>query len=96
MDMNSLNIGLDEIKNSVGKEVLAPLGRGIFVETKLISDKLKVDVGGRNFVKKSIQETKEIIGRQVEKLHEIREELNEKIEDINEELTKTILEAQEE
>ena len=94
MDMDSLSIGLDEIKNSVGRDVLAPLGRGIFVETKLISDKLTVDVGGRNFVKKSISETKEIIEREMEKLHEIKEELNEKIEDVNEELTKTILEAQ--
>jgi len=92
-DMHSLNLGLDEIKESVGKEVLAPLGRGIFVETKLISDSLTVDVGGRNFVKKSVPETKEIIDRQIGKLIEISEEINEKIEEINEELTKTIMES---
>src|SRR3989338_3689568 len=94
-DMRSLNLGLDEIGKSAGKEVLAPLGRGIFVETKLISDSLTVDVGGRNFVKKSVPETKEIIDRQIGKLIEISEEINEKIEEINEELTKTIMEAQE-
>jgi len=94
-DMRSLNLGLDEIGKSAGKEVLAPLGRGIFVETKLISDSLTVDVGGRNFVKKSVPETKEIIDRQIGKLIEISEEINEKIEEINEELTQTIMEAQE-
>lgn len=93
-EMNALSIGLGEIEKSVGKEVLAPLGRGIFVETKLLSDSLTVDVGGRNFVKKSIPDTKEIIEAQIVKLNEVSEELNEKIEDINEELTKTILEAQ--
>ena len=95
MDMNSLSLGLDEVKNSIGKEVLAPLGRGIFVETELLSDKLMVDVGGRNFVKKSVPETKEIIEAQIKKLYEIKKELGEKIEEINEELTRIILEAQE-
>ena len=95
MDMNSLNQGLDEVKDSVGKEILAPLGRGIFVETKLISDKLTVDIGGKNFVKKTIPETKEIIETQTKKLHKIKEELDEKIEEIGEELTRIMLESQE-
>jgi len=94
-EMNSLNIGLDEIKKSVGNEVLSPLGRGIFVETRLLSDKLTVDVGGRNFVKKSVPEAKEIIDAQIKKLREISEEIDEKIEEVNEELTKTIIESQE-
>ena len=95
MDMNSLNQGLDEVKDSVGKEILAPLGRGIFVETKLISDKLTVDIGGKNFVKKTIPETQEIIETQTKKLHKIKEELDEKIEEIGEELTRIMLESQE-
>src|SRR3990167_11381324 len=94
-DMHSLNLGLDEIKESVGKEVLAPLGRGIFVETKLISDSLTVDVGGKTFVKKTVPETKEIIETQVKKLKEIGSELNEKIEEVSEEINKTISETQE-
>ena len=94
-EMNLLNLGLDEIKNSTGKEVLAPLGRGIFVETRLLSDRLTVDVGGRNFVKKSVPETKEIIDAQIKKLNEVSKALDEKIEEINEELTQTIMEAQE-
>jgi prefoldin alpha subunit len=61
IDLNSLNFGMDEIKGSVGKEILAQLGRGIFVKTKLISDELVVDVGEKNFVKKSVPETKKII-----------------------------------
>lgn len=94
-DLNNLNAGLDEIKGSVGKEVLAPLGRGIFVETKLISDSLTVDVGGKTFVKKTVPETKEIIETQVKKLKEIGSELNEKIEEVSEEINKTISETQE-
>lgn len=95
VDISILNNGLDEITNSVDKDILAPLGRGIFVEAKLLSDKLTVDVGGRNFVKKTVPQTKKIIEEQIKKLGEIKEELNEKIEEISEELTKAISEIQE-
>lgn len=96
IDMNTLNVGLNEIENSQGKEILAPLGRGIFVEAKLISDRLTVDVGGKNFVKKSVKDTQEIIENQIQKLHEIKEELNDKMEEINEELTRAIMGPQKE
>ena len=94
-DMNMLNLSLDEIKKSVGKEALAPLGRGIFVETKILSDKLTVDVGGKNFVRKSVEETREIIDEQTKKLDKIKRELDEKLEEINENLTEAIMESQE-
>ena len=94
IEITSLNYGLDELENSAGKEILAPIGRGIFVKTKLLSDKLTVDVGGRNFVKKSIPETKKIIENQIKKLNEIKKDLNRNIEEINQELRGTILGAQ--
>lgn len=37
LDMNNLNLGLDELIGSKDKEILAPIGRGIFVKTKLLS-----------------------------------------------------------
>lgn len=96
IDLSLLNTGLEEITTSVGKDILAPLGRGIFVEAKLLSDKLTVDVGNRNFVKKTIPQTKKIIDEQIKKLEEIKDELNEKIEEISEELTDAISEMQKE
>ncbi|HEB47148.1 MAG TPA: prefoldin subunit alpha [Candidatus Pacearchaeota archaeon] len=95
IEITALNYGLGELEDSAGKEILAPLGRGIFVKTKLLSDKLTVDVGGRNFVKKSIPETKKIIENQIKKLNEIKEDLNRNLEEINQELIKTISEAKE-
>ena len=93
LDLNSLNFGLDEIKGSVGKEVLAQLGRGIFVKTKLISDELVVDVGEKNFVKKSIPETKKIIKEQIEKLNQLKKELEDKIEEIDKEVAELVLDS---
>ena len=87
LDLNSLDFGLDEIKGSVGKEILAQLGRGIFAKTKLISEDLIVDIGEKTLVKKTIPETKKLIQEQIKKLEEIKKELQSNLEEINEELT---------
>jgi len=95
LDLESIRLGLDEIKTGKDKEILAPIGRGIFVKTKLISDELTVDVGGKNFVTKSVDSTKELIQKQLKKLEDIKKQLDDAMEGINEELTKLMLESQE-
>ena len=85
-EMNSLNFGLDDLKGSKGKEILAPIGRGVFTKTKLDSEKLIVDIGGKNFVEKSISETKEIIKEQIGKLENAKKEIENSTEEINKEL----------
>jgi len=95
VDLNSLNSGLDELVGGTDKEMFAPLGKGIFVKTKLISEELNVDVGGGNFVKKSIPETKELIEEQIKKLGQIKGELEKNLEQLGEELTAMMSQAQE-
>ena len=95
VDVNTLNLGLDDLKDSVGKEIMAPLGRGIFVKTRLISDKMVVDVGGRNFVTKSVSETKNIVESQSKKLEEIKEEILAHLEGADKELSKIVSQASE-
>ncbi len=94
IEMNSLGLGLEEFKGAEGREVLAQIAKNIFVKTKLISDELIVDIGGGNFIKKSIEDTRKLIGEQTKKLERLRGELNSALEKINDELTKTIMEAQ--
>jgi len=96
VEISSLNIGLDELKDSKGKEILAPIGRGIFAKTKLLSEELTVDVGGGNFVKKSIPETKKIIEKQINKLEDVKKDLNSNLEKVSEELQITMFNAQKE
>jgi len=95
-DLGVLNFGLNELKGSVGKDVISPLGRGIFVNAKITSENLTVDIGGKNFVKKSIPETKEIIMEQIKKLIVIKKDLNDNLERISEEMTKAFEEFQKE
>ncbi len=94
LDLSSLNFGLSELVGSKDKEIFAHIGQGIFAKAKIISEELTVDIGGKNLVKKSIPETKEIIQNQIKKLEEIRKEIEENLEKINEELTKTFVEGQ--
>ncbi len=93
IELETLDFGMDELENSKGKEILAPIGRGIFIKAKVESEELTVDVGGRTFVKKSIKDTQETIKKQVEKLKEVREELNRNLEEVGKEVEKVIKES---
>jgi|TARA_Y100000310_G_scaffold167546_2_gene167376 prefoldin alpha subunit len=93
IELNFLSSGLNELIGSEGKEILAPIGKGIFVKTKLLSENLIMDVGGRNFVKKNIQETQETITEQIKKLEEVKEELDKNLKLVNEEIKKVVEKA---
>jgi len=94
VELRSLNFGLDDVKKSENKEIFAQIGRGIFIKAKVLSENLIVNVGGKNFVQKSIPQTKELIEEQIKKLEEIKKELSNNLEEISMELDKTMLEAQ--
>ncbi len=93
--LDSINLGLGDIKNSKGKEILASIGKGIFVKAQLLSEELTVDVGGNNFVKKDIPETKKLIETQIKKLQDIKKELEEKIEEVGKGMINLLLQARE-
>lgn len=92
LDMSQIKMGLDEIKGKKGEEIMAQIGRGVFVKAKLLSEELTVDVGGKNFVVKSIDDTKKLIEEQVEKLKGIKKELEMELERINQEITAVMVE----
>ncbi|RLG12332.1 prefoldin subunit alpha [Candidatus Pacearchaeota archaeon] len=94
VDMTSLEFGLDNIKGKKGEEILASIGKGIFVKAKLLSEDLIVDIGDKNLIKKSIPDTQKIIANQIEKLKEARQELDKAMEEINTQLTQTMTESQ--
>lgn len=95
-EMNSLHEGLGELVGSVDKEIMAPIGRGIFVKTKLLSEELTVDIGNRTFVKKTIPEAQELIKEQLAKLDDVKKELNDNLDKVGEEMQRVMSEAQKE
>ena len=49
-ELESFRVSLDALKNSDEKEILASLGRGVFVKSDIKDEKFFVDVGSGIFV----------------------------------------------
>jgi prefoldin alpha subunit len=94
VELGSLNLGLDELVGAKDKEIYAPMGKGIFVRAKLISEELNVDIGDGNIVKKSIPQTKALIEEQIKKLEQVKKELENNFEQLGQEITGMMNDAQ--
>jgi prefoldin alpha subunit len=94
VDLGTLNFGLDELVGGKDKEILAALGKGIFVKAKLLSEELTVDIGSGNFIKKSIPDTKALIEEQMEKLIQVKKELENNLQEMDKEISMMMNEAQ--
>jgi prefoldin alpha subunit len=90
IELKSLDKGLEELNGKNGTEFMAPFGRGIYAKAKLLSEELLVDIGEKNFVKKTIPQTKEMIAEQLKRLEEVAEQLNCSLEELNKEFSRMI------
>lgn len=86
LDLSELNGGVKSLEGKKDKEILAQIGRGIFVKAKLISEDLIVDIGNKNLVTKNIGETNRLISSQIEKLGVAKKELNKNMGQLNSEM----------
>ncbi len=93
-DIHFMKDGLEELKGAKGQDILAPLGKGIFVQSKVNHEDLIVDIGENNLVKKSIEETKEIMEDQLKKLAEVKEELEGQVASIQQTVQKMFMAEQ--
>lgn len=93
-ELDKLGTGLNEIPKSVGKEILAQIGKGIYAKAKITSDELMVNIGDGNFVNRSAKDTKELIDKQSEKLRGIGAELEDNLEKASADFRRMIEEYQ--
>lgn len=77
---------LDYMDKSKEKEVLASLGKGVFVKSELKDEKLFVDVGAGVFVRKTPTETRKAIEGQLKKFQNARIQIAGQLETLREEL----------
>lgn len=78
-----LKKSIDDIKNSENKEMLAPVGKGVFFKSDIKDKKLFVGVGSNVIVRREPDEAKKIADKQIDRFKEIKEELLSKIQEIN-------------
>jgi len=95
IELDKLKNDLDELKGSKGREIMASIGRGIFVKGKLESEELLVDIGGKSFVKKNVEDTKKMVQAQLEKLTDVRVKLFDELNSLNQQLQDAIGETEE-
>lgn len=81
-EMQELELSLNEIDKEASKEMLANLGKGIYLPVEIKDKKLIVEVGRKNFVKKTIPETKNIIKEQLENLIGAKAQILERLESL--------------
>lgn len=82
-ELDKFSNDLNLLEKSEEKEILAPLGKGVYIKSEIKSKEVVVDVGAGVFVKKNISQTKEIISNQLEKLRKMKALQNIEIENSN-------------
>lgn len=95
-EFGELISSLNEIEKNKNKDILANLGKRVYMPVEIKDNKLIVDVGKGNFVKKTISETKEIADNQTEKLIEIKQGIMKRLEVLQEEINSLIMEIERE
>lgn len=93
-EMNELKSSLEEIEKEENKEILANLGKNIFIQVEIKKKELIMGVGNKNFIKKSIPDAKEIIEEQKIKLNTARESIAERLEELQNKMQGLILQAE--
>ena len=79
-EMEELRASLEELEDKETKEILANLGKKIYIPVEIKDKTLIVEVGNKNFVKKSIPETKILIDEQLKRLLAAKSQIIERLE----------------
>ena len=93
-EIQDIKEGLEEIDKKETKEILANIGKKIYIPVEIKDKNLIIEIGNKKFVKKSIPETKKLIEEQVNKMNNAKQEITNKLEDLQEEANNLIQEFQ--
>ena len=74
-ELEEFKNNLKFLKDAKGKEVLATLGKGIYLKSSCKDNNFFVNVGSGIVLKKTPEETAEIMNSQIKNLHEVKTSL---------------------
>ena len=89
-DINESLVGIEKGSN----DILANLGKNIYIPVEIKDKKLIIEVGNKNYVKKSIPEAKEVIEDQIKKLMKTKMEILGKLQELQSEMENMMQELQ--
>jgi prefoldin alpha subunit len=81
-ELESLKLSLEKLNENPSNEMLAPIGRGIFVKAELKEKDLFVNVGSNVIVKRTCNEAGEILTKQIEEISKIKRGIENNIGEI--------------
>ena len=93
-EIEGIKEGLEEIEKKDTKDILANIGKKIYLPVEIKEKNLIIEFGNKKFVKKSISETKELINEQIVKLNSARQEITGGLEQLQEEAGKLMMEIE--
>lgn len=93
-EIQDIKEGLEEIDKKETKEILANIGKKIYIPVEIKDKNLIIEIGNKKFVKKSIPETRKLIEEQVNKMNHAKQEITNRLEDLQEEANNLMQEYQ--
>jgi len=94
-EYDSFSEDLILLMNSDEKEILAPMGKGVYIKSSILDKNFFVEVGSGIVVRKTLKDTLNIIKSQISKFNEIEEHLSVQVKTTHQNLINLINEAQE-
>ena len=95
-EMDAFSKNLSDLSDSNEKEILASIGKGVYIKANLENKDLFVDVGAGTIVKQTPGETREIIDSQIPKLREARIQLTAQLESFHAQFHELVQEIEKE
>lgn len=93
-ELESFRKSIEDIEKNSNNEILASIGKGVFMPAEIKDRNLFVEIGAGVFVKKTLDETKKVAEEQLQRLGEMRMYLGSEINLINSEMRELIGKAQ--
>ncbi|MDD5177731.1 MAG: prefoldin subunit alpha [Candidatus Nanoarchaeia archaeon] len=80
MELSVLSESLESLKHSKASDGLIPVGAGVFIEGAIKNtEKVILNVGSNVMVKKSIEDAKNLVEKQIHETREVAEQIKEEI-----------------
>jgi prefoldin alpha subunit len=89
-EFQELEVTLEELEKLESKEILANLGKRIFIPAEIKKKEIFVDVGSKTFVKKSLNETKDLLQVQLLKLIQSKKEISKRLDNLQGDLERLL------
>lgn len=93
-ELEEINLSLREIEKADSREILANIGKRIYLPVDIKDKNLIVEIGNKNFVKKTIPETREVIKDQIKKLGINKEKIVDELEILQDQANEMMLELE--